>query len=298
MFFFKKNKVKEPEYVTISWHIDEGWEPKIELVGDVDKNDKIESLKYLLKDIISYSEMNDIINRKNPCDAAFKLMREYYMNNIQHSGRNKFYITFENELLSSKILLIQNTTKSLTGLIRFCFMSIIYDVMDSISYDFYADRINNEYYKQFLTDLKNGNFLVHQDIYTCLLAAHKRLNLNLDEVIDIGMTYIRMNYANRGTIHANFIQLIGIEYIEGILMKIIENLYTSDDYFYEEQIIKKSTKNYDHFLQPKQNNSELNDITLNKEQYNRAKNYSEPYYYIEPSIQSFYTDLIMQLNIP
>ena len=85
MFFFKKNKVKEPEYVTISWHIDEGWEPKIELVGDVDKNDKIESLKYLLKDIISYSEMNDIINRKNPCDAAFKLMREYYMNNIQHS---------------------------------------------------------------------------------------------------------------------------------------------------------------------------------------------------------------------
>lgn len=242
--------------------------------------------------------MNDIINRKNPCDAAFKLMREHYMNNIQHSGRNMLSITFENELLLSKILLIQNTTKSLTGLIRFCFMSIIYDVMDSLSYDFHADRINNEYYKQFLIDLKDGNFLVHEDIYICLLAAHKRLNINLDEVIDIGKSYIRMNYANRGTMHANFIQLIGIEYIEGILMKIIENLYKSDDYFYEEQIIKKSTKNNDHHLKPKGNNGERKDITLNKEQYTRAKSYSGQYYYINSSIQSFYTDLIMQLNTP
>ena len=270
--FFQKNrkKGKKSDSIEISWHIDESWKPKIILVDNIDKNDKIESLKYLLKDIISYSEMNDIVQRKNPCDAAFKLMREYYMKDIQYS-KDLVYTTFENDLLVLNILLIQNTSDSLTALIRYSFLSMVYDIMMCISYNYKTEQINNEYYRQFLYDLKNGTFLLHETIYTCLLVAHKRLNLKLDEVIEIGMTYLRMNSKQRDTIHADFIQLIGIEHIEVILRKIIENLYTSKDFFYEDTIIKKA----DVCNEPSSNKiktiEEKKDESLNARQYIRAK---------------------------
>lgn len=293
--FFKKNKNKESDYVTISWHIDENWKPNIILVDNISKDDKIESLKYLLEDFITYSEMNDIIQRKNPCDAAFKLMRQYYINYVQHSSKNLLNATFENRILMMKILLIQNTNSSLTVLIRHSFMNIIYDIMMCISYNYKTGQVNNDSYKKFLFDLKNGTFLVDESIYTCILSAHKRMNLKLDELIEIGMTYIRMNSKERGTIFANFIQLIGIEHIEVILKKILENLYTSDDCFYEDSIIKK-IKISNFYSNKSSIFKKEEDIFLNKEQYIRVKKYDNPYYYITSSVQPFYSGLIMQLN--
>lgn len=295
--FFKKNrnKTKEFDSITISWHIDENWKPNIILVDNIDKNDKVESLKYLLNDVISYSEMNNIIQRKNPCDAAFKFMRELYMNDIQYSSKNLVNKTFENDLIMLKILLIQNTNNSLTVLIRDSFLSMIYDIMLCVSYNYKTEQVNNEYYKQFLLDLKNGTFLLHESIYTCLLAAHKRLNLKLDEIIEIGITYIRMNSNKRGTIHANFIHLVGIDHIEVILRKIIENLYTSDDIFYEDSIIKKA----DIFNEPSKNTEGIlgrKNKLLNTQEYIRATYYNDSYYYIASSVQPFYSDLIMQLD--
>lgn len=223
--------------ITIHWHIEEDWQPKIKLIKEYDKKTV---LKNLLIQKFSYSDVEKIISKKNCCSYAFRFVSNEYFNLMSKYG--KMYIqqfTYEENLLLIQILLIQDTESSNDYLIDYCFNSIIYDLMYLCCYEGQDNKINyEEGYKKFLNTLNDGECRLNEIIKICLLSSHKRSNLNLIDFIDKGMLYLKLNSKKTGTLHSNFINYLGYEHIEVLIKKLIQNLYTSPKVYNQNIILK------------------------------------------------------------
>lgn len=179
-------------------------------------------------------------------------------------------------------------------------MAMVYDIMDCISYHPELQKINSEYYKRFLLDLNNGFYQVDNDILIVILAAQKRLNLDIETLIQKGMEFLKLNSAHRGTAHANFILTLGLDHIEVIIRKIIQNLFESNEHFKESNILiqfPKSSKAKNLEKYDKRKEEKDNKEILNPAHYKPSKEYYDSYY-IKPPMQGYYIKKILQVNDP
>jgi hypothetical protein len=225
----------------LSWHL-ENWNSPCD---EVDYCKKTSLFLLLKKEKIDDKDIDKILSSKTMFwDASKKL------NPIDKISNNTISI-FNDEASRFRKMLFLRTIESSRNqeVFEIFFYYLLMIIAVTISWDFQKQNTSYEQaYINFLSELNSKNQkyiykILGKTEISCFFLAHKRSNQLLEEIIDSGLEYIKINSRSKNTPLGNIYLTMKPEVIDAVIKKIFEIIYTYPEFNIKDLLFKEHVLN-------------------------------------------------------
>lgn len=252
---FLEQAFKDPKI--ISWHI-EDWEPNIKSP----EYDSLFSLQKLLRQQeIDNSFVEKITFSREPFSEARRTIAEIY---IGLSIKNIYVDMAKRDQLLTYIWALQGNQYLAT--FEYTFTYLVHQLGVLFNWDMAKGasleprRISQFVKKCSRNDYRWINSSIDNQVMSCLALDQTRSGWTLTKIIDHGLNHLKLNTSSVNISLGNFYLRFGQKETEGLILKIIESIYTENKFSVQQL-----------FLNPKNNKTDrsvLDRISTRKKSYN------------------------------